>query len=286
MLTIAKLAAVAALSILATSLSFGQAEGRQVDPAHSTADLSLVSSNNGALSLDVGIAMVAGRMTLNKGKPAESSLYLSLYPARQQSRLLKPDGEFRGGVLAELGRYTLMSFQSRQAAATAEHKIAFSGDLTVVHVQRESNVAWNDAYSGSVTDEPRIDKMTREVTFVVDVASLQNSQATGQNFEITAVAGIERRNFPGFVSALRDSDWPVVVLDEKCEMPYYPALTARDYSGPVCMGKAIETRPSAEVYYAIPNKAGTKVWALPTGDELEIVAHLQLEPTGSAGSRR
>ncbi len=284
-LKVAKLALAAAFAAAATGLSFGQANW-QIDSAHSTASLSLVSSNNATRNFNIAIAKAAGSLNLNENKPTESSLRLSIYPAGQDSSLLNPDGSFRKGGLANLSRYTLMSFQSTRAVVTADRKIEFTGDLTIAHVQRETAVAWNNAYTGSVPTEPVVNAMTVEVTFIADLSNLPASPTQWiRTREMAVQATVQRHDLPGFFSALKDSNWPLVVLDEECQMPYYPALTSRDYHGAACTGTLIEPATYTELpYYPVAANTGAGRSVPPSGDQITILVHLHLERENSKTS--
>src|ERR1039458_4558939 len=115
-----------------------------------------------------------------------------------------------------------MSFQSTRAVVTGDHQIEFTGDLTIAHVQRETAVAWSNDYTGAVPTEPVVNTITGEVIFVADLSNLPASPTQGiRTPEMTVQAAVQRHDLPGFFTTLNDSNWPLVVLDEKCEMPYY-----------------------------------------------------------------
>jgi hypothetical protein len=233
----------------------------------------------------MALTMGAGRMNLYPSNVSQSWLRLSIYPADQDS-LLNPDGSFRKDALANLPSYTLMSFQSKRASAANDHKIEFTGDLTVTHVQRESAVAWSPDYSGAVPTQPVVNTLTREVTFVVDETAWATQDEHNRRGEISALATVARSGFPELVATLRDSNWPPVVLDRHCQMPYYPGIGQRDYSGAICEGSLVAgTSTSEPPYYVVPNKVGTTVAAaLPSGDEIRIVVNLHLQPVSSTES--
>ncbi len=283
----ARLAMVAALGAATATLSPGQTGIWQIDSGHSTASLSLISSNNETRPLNIAIAKVAGIVQLDESDATKSSIHLSIYPADQGSSLLNRDGGFRNGGLAALSRYTLMSFRSKSASVTRERKIEYTGDLTVIHVRRETNIAWSNSYTGSVSSEPVEDTMTREITLVVDVSNLPVSREHGnQSAEVAALATVDRSSFPELLAALRDSNWPVVVLNEVCQMPYYPALNLRDYSGASCTGTPVEVKTNSEPpYYFAADNIGVGTPAPPSGDRVTILAHLHLDsaPSGVLG---
>ncbi len=281
-LTAAKVLLVSLCAAYTAATSFAQAARWQIESAHSTARVSLVSSNGATRPFDLALAMVAGYMNLDESKISQSSLRLSIQPAGQD-QLLNPDGTFRKDALANLSSYTLMSFQSKTADATSDHKIEFTGDLTVTHTQRESAAAWSPDYSGAAPTEPVVNTFTREVTFVVDQSNLTVAlDRRTQRAEISSLAVVPRQNFPELLAAVRDSTWPPVVLDEECQMPYYPGFDLRAYTGATCTGSLVAATPTSEPpYYVTPNKVGTKVAVPPSGDEIRIVTNLHLQPSAS-----
>src|ERR1700758_5811936 len=144
---IPNLALMVALPPLFFTLCWGQNETLRIDSGHSTASLTLVSSNSAA-SLNVGIAKVSGTIRLNSKNPAEDVLDLNIYPARQGSRLLNSDGSFRRNSSANLSRFTLLSFHSERSQLNREGKLVITGELTITYAERRAKVVWNNAYSG------------------------------------------------------------------------------------------------------------------------------------------
>jgi polyisoprenoid-binding protein YceI len=281
--SVAKFAVMAGVVVLLAIRSFGQDDSWEINSGQSTAQFSVASSKNSGSAVDLAVAMAAGTIRLDRSNLSDSRFRLSIFPAGQAASLLLPNGTFRDGALAALPMYTLLSFCSHSAVLTADGKIAFIGELSARHVQREEDVAWSNSYSGPVPDEISVNTLAREVTFVVDLPRpVANTNHEVRAFEIEAMANVDRNNFRGLLSDLRQSSWPVVVLNERCEMPSYPALTARDYSGPVCSGTPIETRPLPEPHYSYaPNDIGTRADIPLSGNRLVILAHLHLHAARS-----
>jgi polyisoprenoid-binding protein YceI len=281
-MNVAKLAMAAALAAASVTGALGQTGNWQIDSAHSIASLSLDSSTHATRPFNIAVAMVAGGVDWDENT-TDPSLRLSIYPAGQEAGLLNRDGSLRIGGLAALSRYTIAAFKSKKAVVTNERKIEFTGDLTVVHVRREATVAWSNAYAGAVSSEPVANTITREVTFVVDVSALPvtHGQREG-SVETEAWATIPRRDFKGLLAALLDSNWPVVVLDEVCQMPYYSGPFVRDYHGPSCTGTPVERVAFSEPpYYLAADSVGTDIPVAPSGDQITILVHLRLQPAGS-----
>lgn len=282
---IAQLAPVTILTSVFVSVGWAQNGNLRIDSAHSSASLTLVSSSS-ATSWNIGIAKVSGTVKLNDDNPIEDILDLNIYPARQGSRLLNPDGSFRHNSFADLSRYTLMSFHSNHAMLNREGKLEFAGELTVTYVKRETNIAWSNAYSGPVYGEPVVRSTTREATFVIETP--KRPAMVGRNIgvaEVSALATINRHDFPELRTEWLDAVWPIVVEDEHCEMPQARG-NLRDYSGAVCTGTPVEVTPLSQpsqrlgIDYPGPNEV-----TAPASDKATILVHLRLAnpPSGPSG---
>ncbi|MGB0034897.1 MAG: YceI family protein [Candidatus Acidiferrales bacterium] len=274
---------------LAATAVHAQTDSRQIDSAHSTASISLNSSDQKSQPYNLAIAKVAGRLELDASKPANTLLSLNIYPSGQGSNLLTRDGAFQTGRLASLTKYTLLSFRSKRAFVTADGRLEVAGHLTAEHVQRPTNATWNVAYSGAVYEDPTVDRISGEVTFTFEMPASTYANAQGASpTEVSAFAVIERASFPGLWSALRDSDWPIVVLDKNCQMPYYIGPGLRDYKGVTCTGTPVLVTPydDQSLTPSAIDSIGTTVPAPPTGDQIAIHVHLQLAPGNSDSSGR
>ena len=123
-----------------------------------------------------------------------------------------------------------------------------------------------------------MDRLEGPVTCALEIPLIAAANGQAGNPEAVSSASciIERAKIPGLWSALRDSQWPLVVLDKVCEMPYYIGPGLKDYKGPTCTGTPI----LAAVYdYRSPSASaleniGTDVPAPPAGDQ--VVIHIQL----------
>jgi len=256
--------------------------GQQIDSARSFARISLASSSEPKKGYTFAIAKVSGRMTVDQKQPANSVLNVSLYPAGQSRRLLKPDGSFGVVTAGDLAIYTLFSFQSKSATALPDGRMEFSGTLTMTHVEREENMQWSIAYSGPNYGPPEATVITREVEFVTEPPSSrvqpEHSPAVSSSApQFSALAGLE--DTPKLREMLLSSDWPPVVLDEKCEPP---SATWQDYRGAVCTGVPIETSYPEETVEWNVAYSGPQPARAPTGDKLEIELHLTLLPPDKA----
>jgi hypothetical protein len=284
---VAKVAMAAGLAALLGAASFSQTENFRINPDRSTVSLFLVFSSNSNLPVDLAVAMAAGTVRLDLRRIGDSRLWLTIFPAGQQSSLLNSDGSFRSDGLAALPEYTLLSFESSNAAWAGDGKVTFNGHLTAIHVQRESSVAWNNSYSGALPDRPIVETDSHQITFVADVSGLgvevsNSGVAASHNLQIAksiATATVKRSDFAELIRELQQSAWPLVIFNERCRMPYYPALTARDYSGADCTGAPMLPKPQPEPshHYYPANNIGMLNETARSFDSVTMVAHLQLE---------
>jgi polyisoprenoid-binding protein YceI len=257
--------------------------GQQIDSARSFAKISLASSSEPKKGYTFAIAKASGRMTVDQKQPANSALAVSLYPAGERRRLLKSDGSFGVVTAGDLANYTLFSFQSKSAAALPDGRMEFSGTLTMTYVEREESMQWSIAYSGPNYGPPEATVITREVKFVTEPPSSrgqpEHSLAVSTSApQFSALAGFE--DTPKLRETLLSSDWPPVVLDEKCEIP--SSVTWQDYRGVACTGVPIETSHPEETVEWNVAYSGPQPTSAPTGDRLEIELHLTLLPPDKA----
>lgn len=257
----------------------------QIDSAHSTARFTLASSSGANRPFDLAIAMVAGSFDLDASRPTDSRVSLSIYPAGEASRLLTREGALRTGGIATLSDYSVLSFQSKRAFLSPDGKLAVVGNLTLIHVQRSINVDWSNSYTGPVYGDPEVKRITGEVTFLFDIPASMRTTGPGASVDkISGISVIDRANFPGLWSALRASEWPNVVLDEVCHMPYYVGPGLKDYKGSTCTGTPVTVAPREGPQLTPPaiEAIGTIVPVPPTGDQVAIRVQLQMKRGGAS----
>jgi polyisoprenoid-binding protein YceI len=267
----------------------GQCENWQIDSAHSTASFTLSSSSQPDRSYNLAIAKVAGKLKVDTSKPADAVVQFNIYPAGQGRNLLSRDGAFRTTSLTSMPDYTLLSFQSRRAVLASSGKLVVTGELTAVHVRREALDTWSDAYTGPEYAGSVMNRIKGEATFTLEMPPATDGNAEDKSpVDISASGIIERANFPGLWSALRETKWPIVVFDEHCEMPYYIGPGLKDYSGARCTGMPVLVKLHNDGSLSPPafESLGADVAAPPTGNQIAIQVHLQLTPASSDSSSR
>jgi len=274
----ASLVAGAALAVVACGVALAQRTIWPVDFEHSIAAFSLDPANKTAAAIYPGVAKVAGFAKVDLDDPENSSFELNVYPSREESRVLNPDGTLRVDSYADLARYTLMMFQSKSVAVTPEGRLTLTGDLTASYVEREEVGAWSIAYTGPQLVNPHPRVHIRQVTFTLEnnLSDLKNEQRAGF-LRFSGWTVISREEFPELWTWLRDSVWPIVVEDEHCAMPPFYAGSTRDYKGVSCTGNLIEN-PLRE-----PARGGRRsahptsvVLPRPPGDSITIFLRINI----------
>jgi len=257
----------------------------QIDSSHSTARFTLASSSGASRPYELAIAMVAGSLDLDSSRPTDSRVRFSIYPAGEASHLLTREGALRTGGIATLSNYSVLSFQSKRTFVSADGKFAVVGNLTLIHVQRFINVDWSNSYTGPVYGDAGEKRITEEVTFVFDIPASMGANGAGASADkISGTSVITRAKFPGLWSALRDSDWPNVVLDEVCHTPYYVGPGLKDYKGATCTGTPVTVAPQESPLLTPPaiDAIGSIVPVPPTGDRVAIHVELQMRRGGAS----
>jgi polyisoprenoid-binding protein YceI len=277
--------AVSALALLLSIApqAWTQTITQQIDSGHSTASLT-VNSASGGTPWNVGIAEVGGVVLWDDRDLAKSVFDFSVYPARQRTRLLNPDGSVRSYTSANLSRYTVMTFRSAHAEVDESGKLQVHGTLSITNVEHETNITWSNAYTGPEYGAPIPNRTTGEVVFTIENHN-STVQPRQSSMGISAFAVLYRQDFPGLRTALLDAIWPVVVEDERCEIPA-PKPSMKDYQGANCAGNPIEVIPIRQTpqRFGIDYPGPDEVTA-PSADRATIVLHLNLFKTDSKTSK-
>jgi polyisoprenoid-binding protein YceI len=274
-----RLVAALAIAFVLAPASFAQTKPLTIDSGHSFARLSLASSNDATPPYNVGNAEVMGWVTAPAPDPLKATFEFFIYPAREGPYLFDANGNLRFDSYAELARYSFLSFKSKHAAWNHDGKLKLTGDLILTHVVREPTMNWNIAYNGPTYDEPDTDRLARDATFVVQTPreDLEEGLKAGQ-FQIMALATIQREDFAELWPALQDSIWPVVVEDRNCRPPE-SKISMRDYRGFDCSGRVVAVTPPPEpprdFNVAYPGSLSSDP---PKGNEVTIFVQLRVVP--------
>jgi polyisoprenoid-binding protein YceI len=249
-----------------------------IDARHSTAGIFLVPGTDPSKGVNLAIAMVAGRMALDADDASKISLLLTIFPANQADALLSSDGSLREDALADLSRYTMMSFQSKRAVRDAGEKLQISGELKIVHVDREApSGEANIAYSGAKSSTPVVDTAAQEVRITVDksAAEMGRGQRVGY-MELNGALRLPLEDLPKLREWLSNSVWPLVVEDRECWESNGP-VNWRTYSGTVCSGTVVETKPLKELPHgSVLDYSGAAAFPAAKLTEVQIYVNLKL----------
>jgi len=285
-----KVIRIASLVILLAALGVftpGQNGRSQIDPEHSTASFYLQKNAESSSRLNVAVAKVSGIALWDRQDVSNSAFRLYLYPAGQDSQLFNKEGHFRVDAVANLARYTVMTFNSKHASMSPSGMLDVTGDMTVSYVERETAAQWSPSYTGSEAGPPQVQQTSREVHLVVqDVSTLEQTNWPAAKPDLVASIATSESEVPGIKHALLDAIWPIVVQDESCTMPPLSAgADLRDYHGADCVGRPVLVSPSGEIpAWSAAGYAG-RVDANPAGrDYVLILIQLRLiEPSMRAG---
>ncbi|HKO06041.1 MAG TPA: hypothetical protein VJW51_14885 [Candidatus Acidoferrales bacterium] len=278
---------VAALAAALAASALAQTAAIPIDSGHSYATLWMGRDTEISVIVNTGVAQAGGSVTLVTKDPAASSLELHIVPGGEGANLMAPDGSLKSGVVAQLVRYTVISFLSRRAEVRRDGLLQFTGELTVTHVTRETiPEAWNVAYSGASYAEPQTQIWTRTATFVLATPRAEFLQpALEKNPELLATATLTDRDFPELPGAMLDSYWPIVAEDEECTPPTGSGGTW-GYRPGVCTGRAISVTPSfLRDQTNGRDYSGLRRYNAPVNGPVTILLHLRLAPPGPANPK-
>ena len=197
-------------------------------------------------SVNTGVARVTGKVKLDANDLDASVFDLGIYPADENwGHALSPEGALPTGYVPDATDQTLLTFKSTRILRTGNGKLEVTGDLTLTRVERTVTATPTEAYAGPVYGVPVIHNETHVITFLFPSASAAHlsgplTPAVQQKrgvLEIVGAARIDREEFPELLSAIRDTNWPLVVQNEHCQAAYSGG--GEGYSGPVCTGTVI-----------------------------------------------
>ena len=245
-------------------------------------------------SVNTGVARVTGKVKLDTNVPGNSIFDLSIYPADEDwGHALSPEGALPIGYIPDATDQTLLTFKSTRILRTENGKFEAIGGLTLTRVERTVTAAPTEAYAGAVYGDPVIHNETHEITFLfpslsavllpgpVTPAALQNIASQ----EIVGAARVTDEGFPELLGAIKETNWPSVVLNKDC---HTPSTVGEDYSGAQCTGILIAATSDDNCH--VPASVGEDYSGIPctpaTGNQTTIVLDLKFlhaVPEPSAG---
>lgn len=281
-------AGVVALGILTLAVSgkpSATSGSWQVDYHHS--DVQLITDGTTdfgkrKINFTVGFARVNGDLKLDDADPANSKLDLHIYPASSMAPAIGEDGKLKADWLANVANHTLMCFHSKKVVRTPDGKLQATGDLVLTRVDRNVELNPTEAYSGPVYGPPVIHRVSREATFVFDLAPAVENGQKDLAIKASGSTNVTHEGFPQLVRSVVSTYWPPLVMDEQCQNP---AGVSEDYRGFRCTGTFMEAAglPPAPTQIGEDYPAASNFDAV-VGSQLNILVNLRLTQKASVAS--
>jgi polyisoprenoid-binding protein YceI len=270
-------------------LAFADSRTWSLDSATSSARLFQGSAANPD-SVNTGVARVTGNVKLDPDDLDHSVFDLSIYPAGEQwTEALTSEGALPDGYVPDATDHTLLTFQSKRIVRMENGKLQVIGDLTLTRVERSVTFTANDAYAGPVYGDPVLHTETREVTFLFpSLSTTPSSDPLGSlnpqgksEVDLAGSADIGYETFPGLLGAIQATNWPIVVQNERSQMP---STVGEDYHGPTCTGTVIAATSHNNCH--MPTTVGVEdysgpICAPPSGNQTTIVLDLRMLRTSA-----
>lgn len=250
-----------------------------VDSQHSDVQLitdGLTDWGKKKVNFTLGMARVNGEMQLDNANLDNSKLDLHIFPADSMAPVLGEDGKLKASWVANLANHTLVCFHSKKFVRTPDGKLQVTGDLVLTRIDRNVQLDPNEAYSGPVYGPPMVHHVTHEATLVFDITPATANGQKGAGLIATGSTSTSREQFPELVRAVLSTNWPPVVMDEKCTNP---AGGSEDYRGFACTGTFMHAPglPPAPVQVG-EDYPGPLDFNNIVGNQLTIMVHLHLNP--------
>lgn len=254
----------------------------QVDTRHSDAKLiadATTDYGKTKMNVTLGFARVNGRVKIDDLDPTKSSVDLRIYPATSMSPSIDEDGKFVSHWLENVSNHTLVCFHSKKVARTPDGHLQTTGELAVTRVDRNVEMASNEAYAGPVYGPPVIHRVSREATFVFDFPAADGNTQKESSIKASGSTSLFREDFPQLVRTVVSTYWPPVVQDENCQQP--DANEA--YSGSQCTGTYMATPGLPEAPHATNGEdlSGPANFNALVGNHLTILVHVRLKAQAS-----
>jgi len=250
-----------------------------VDARHSDAQLVTDGTTDyGKTKIDVtlGFGRVMGALKIDDVNPAKSSVDLHIFPATSSAEAIEEDGKFRNRWMANRANHTMLCFHSKSVVRTSDGRLQTTGDLILVRVDRNVEVAApNEAYSGPVYGPPIINRVSHQATLVFDLPADGSGQKDG-GIQASASTKVFREDFPQLLKAVLSTYWPPLVQDENCRVP----AASEAYSGAQCTGTFLQgpSLPEDPGMHIGEDYPGQQNFNAQVGERLNLVIHMHLTP--------
>ena len=257
----------------------------EVDKRHSDAKLTTDGTTDfGKSKIDVvlGFGRVTGTVKLDAADPNNSHIDLHIFPATSMSETIGEDGDAKTQWLANPANHTMLCFHSKQVTRTADGKLQATGELKLTRVDRNVDATPSEAYAGPVYGDPIVHVVSKQATFVFDVASGDVKGQTAAGPQVSGSTSLTREMFPQLLKAVVSTYWPPLVQDAKCEAP---PSAGEDYRGAMCTGTVLQPPALPQGPYAGGREdyPGPGDYNRVTGNQLSILLHLHLTAPGAKG---
>ena len=250
-----------------------------VDARHSDAQLVTDGTTDyGKTKIDVtlGFGRIMGALRIDDVNPAKSSVDLHIFPATSSAEAIEEDGKFRNRWMANRANHTMLCFHSKSVVRTSDGRLQTTGDLILVRVDRNVEVAApNEAYSGPVYGPPIINRVSHQATLVFDLPADGSGQKDG-GIQASASTKVFREDFPQLLKAVLSTYWPPLVQDENCRVP----AASEAYSGAQCTGTFLQgpSLPEDPGMHIGEDYPGQQNFNAQVGERLNLVIHMHLTP--------
>ncbi len=274
-----------ALALTAPSKPASVSGSWQVDARHSDAKITTDGTTDfGKQKIDMvlGFGRINGQVNIDDADPTKSRVDLHIYPATAMQPVIAEDGQFKTKWLMDPANQTLVCFHSKQVTKTADGKLQATGELKLVRVDRNVQLDPNEAYSGPVYGPPIVHTVSRAASFVFELPSDKGQQGGAR--KMSGSTTMTREMFPQLLKAVVNTYWPPLVQDANCQPASNPG--AEDYRGGMCSGKVLQAPalPQGPYSGAREDYPGPSDYNAVSGNELGVVVHMRLLPTGTAGA--
>jgi polyisoprenoid-binding protein YceI len=248
----------------------------KLDPGHSDAQLSTDGTTDfGKTKLTFVMAFARLNGTVKLSESADSAFDFRMYPASSMAPPIDEEGKVKIEWFSNHANNTLVCFHSKGTRQLADGRLQTTGNLVLTRVDRNVEVTPSESYAGPIYGPPMIHRVTREATFVFDPPS-----AAGAAFQTTGTTKVITEDFPQLLKAVVGTYWPPLVEDKHCTVEG----VGEAYAGSHCTGTFLEAPGLPEAPrsigedYPAPSVSG---FSAMVGQQLNIVVHMRLTPTGS-----
>ncbi len=230
------------------------------------------------IDITLGFARVMGGLKINEADATQSQVDLHIFPAMTATEAIEEDGNVKSRWMANRANHTMLCFHSKNVRRMSDGRLQTTGELTLVRVDRNVQIpAPSEAYSGPVYGPPIINRITRQVTLILDIPADANVQKDG-GIEASASTKVFREDFPQLVKAVLNTDWPPLVQDENCTVP----SPSEAYSGAKCTGTFLRgpSLPEDPGTHIGEDYPGPQTFNAQVGERLNILVRMRLTPSG------